>query len=86
LDTGDAKSTGNMQKHAKECWGGDVIDSTDKANNVNEVQGTTMQGILNPESITVAFERTVIWHIQCLSTESSHRYNIPVKSTKILQF
>jgi hypothetical protein len=28
----------------------------------------------------------VIWHIQCLSMESSHRYNITVTLTKILQF
>jgi hypothetical protein len=30
--------------------------------------------------------RLVIWHIQCLSVESSHWYNIMVKSTKYLQF
>jgi hypothetical protein len=58
LDTSDAKSTGNMRKHAKKCWGIDMIESADKANNANEVRATTVWGILNPESITAAFERT----------------------------
>jgi len=64
-----------MRKHAKKCWGGDVIDSADKANNANEVRGTMVRGILNPESITAAFERTgkgkvTYSHRQHTTTES----------------
>jgi hypothetical protein len=31
LDTGDARSTGNLRKHAKKCWGNDVVVLADKA-------------------------------------------------------
>jgi hypothetical protein len=57
LDKADAKSTSNMRKHAKKCWGEDVVASADLANNANEVRATTVRGILNPTSITAAFER-----------------------------
>ena len=29
LDTGDAKSTSNLRKHAKACWGEDVVAAAD---------------------------------------------------------
>jgi hypothetical protein len=57
LDKGDAKSTGNMRKHAKRCWGEDIVKSADKAANANEVRQTTIKGFLDPQSITAAFER-----------------------------
>ena len=57
LDKGDAKSTSNMWKHAKKCWGDDIVASADKALNANEVRQTTVKGFLDPQSITAAFER-----------------------------
>jgi hypothetical protein len=52
-----------------------MIESADKANNANEVQATTVRGILNPELITAAFERTgkgkvMYSHSQHTTTES----------------
>lgn len=57
LDTGDAKSTSNMRKHAKKCWTAEVVASADKADNANDVRRTTVKGLLDPQSITAAFER-----------------------------
>ena len=57
LDTGDAKSTGNMRKHAKKCWGDEVVAAADKAKTAKEVRDTTIKGYLDPQSITAAFER-----------------------------
>lgn len=57
MDKGDAKSTSNMRKHAKKCWGDDVVVSADKAANVSEVRRTTVKGHLDPQLITAAFER-----------------------------
>jgi hypothetical protein len=57
LNTGDAKSTGNMHKHAKRCWSAEVVASADKAMSANEVCAMTVKGILNPQLITAAFER-----------------------------
>jgi hypothetical protein len=57
LDKGDAKSTSNMRKHAKKCWGNDIIRSADNANNADEVHRTSIKGALNPQLIMAAFER-----------------------------
>jgi hypothetical protein len=57
LDKGDANSTSNMHKHAKRCWGDDIVASADQAKNVNQVHATTVKRILDPQSITAAFER-----------------------------
>jgi hypothetical protein len=75
LDKGDAKSTSNMQKHAKKCWGNDIIRSADKANNANEAHRTTIKGALNLQLIMAAFERkgkgkVTYSHCQHTKTES----------------
>jgi hypothetical protein len=57
LDTGDAKSTGHMCKHAKRCWSAEVVALADRAKSANEVHATTVKGILDPQLITAAFER-----------------------------
>lgn len=57
LDKGDANSTSNMRKHAKRCWGVEVIKSGDNAINANNLRETTVEGILQPKLITAAFER-----------------------------
>ena len=34
LDTGDAKSTSNLHKHAKICWGEEVVAAADDTRDV----------------------------------------------------
>jgi len=46
-----------LRKHAKKCWGNDVVASADKACNAEEVRKTTVKGVLDPQSIMAAFER-----------------------------
>jgi hypothetical protein len=75
LDTGDAKSTSNLRKHAKKCWGDAVVASADKAKTAREVRDTNIKGYLNPQSITAAFERkgkgkVTYSHRQLTKTES----------------
>jgi hypothetical protein len=82
LDKGDAKSTGNMRKHAKKCWGDDVVASADKASSANEVRQTTIKGFLDPQSITAAFERkgkgkVTYSHKQHTKTESRYVHEAP---------
>jgi hypothetical protein len=57
LNTGDAKSTSNMWKHTKKCWTAEVVASTDKSENANDVCCTTVKGLLDPQSIMAAFEQ-----------------------------
>ncbi|KIK11654.1 hypothetical protein PISMIDRAFT_73146, partial [Pisolithus microcarpus 441] len=56
LDTKDAQSTSNMQKHVKSCWGGDMLSAADNAKDVNEVQTKIVGSILHNGSITAIFE------------------------------
>jgi hypothetical protein len=37
LDTKDARSTGSLRRHAKVCWGSNIIDAVDSAINADEV-------------------------------------------------
>jgi hypothetical protein len=75
LDTGDVKSMSNIRKHAKKCWSADVVAAADEANNANEVWLTTVKGLLDPQSIMVAFEqkgkgKVTFLHRQHTKTES----------------
>lgn len=57
LDTGDAKSTSNLRKHAKICWGEEALAAADNTRSVQaarEVLGKMKSG---SSSITQAFER-----------------------------
>ena len=56
MDTGDDKSTGNLRKHAKKCWGDEVVTSADKAKTAKEVHDTTVKELLDPQSITATFK------------------------------
>ena len=57
LDTGDAKSTGNLRKHTKRCWGDNVVALADKAKTAKDLWDITIEGSLKPQSITATFER-----------------------------
>jgi hypothetical protein len=57
LDKKDARSTGNMRKHVKSCWGEDTLNAADDAKDANEVRTKIVGGILKNGSITTSFER-----------------------------
>ncbi|KAI0267519.1 hypothetical protein BGY98DRAFT_881633, partial [Russula aff. rugulosa BPL654] len=58
LDKGDAKSTGNLRKHTKRCWGNEVVAAADKAKTARDVCDATAKGFLDPQLITSAFKRS----------------------------
>ena len=65
----------NMRKHAKKCWGAEIIKTADNAKNANDIRETTVKGILNLQMITAAFERqgkdkVTFSHRQHMKTES----------------
>jgi len=55
LDTTDAKSTGNLRKHAKVCWGEETVAAADKTRDIDAAREAL--GKLKDGSITEAFER-----------------------------
>ncbi|KAG2092146.1 uncharacterized protein F5147DRAFT_779766 [Suillus discolor] len=57
LNKKDARSTGNMRKHAKSCWGEEVLQAADDAKSAAEVRATIVASVLRDGSITSAFER-----------------------------
>ncbi|KAH0833151.1 hypothetical protein J3R83DRAFT_12169, partial [Lanmaoa asiatica] len=57
LDTKDARSTGNMCKHARKCWGDEVISAVDDAKDANEARTKVVGGILKNSKSTQSFER-----------------------------
>ncbi|KAH7926229.1 hypothetical protein BV22DRAFT_986403, partial [Leucogyrophana mollusca] len=57
LDTKDAKSTSNMRKHVRTCWGEDVLNTVDEAKNATVARDTIITALLETGTITAAFER-----------------------------
>ncbi|KAI0716611.1 hypothetical protein C8Q76DRAFT_617562 [Earliella scabrosa] len=57
LDTSDKKSTGNLRKHVKACWGAEVLARADEAVNADEVRRKIVPGVLRDGTITAHFER-----------------------------
>ena len=55
LDTTDAKSTGNLRKHARLCWGVDRVAAADETRNI----GAAFDALKKSKdgSITEAFDR-----------------------------
>jgi hypothetical protein len=58
LDKDNAKSTGNLRKHAKRCWGNKVVAAANKAKTARDVCDAIAKGFLDPQLITSAFKRS----------------------------
>jgi hypothetical protein len=75
LNTGDAKSTSNLRKHAKICWGEDAVAAADGTRNVQAARKALGKIQSANSSITDLFERatkaTVTYsHRQHTTTEA----------------
>jgi hypothetical protein len=57
LDTGDAKSTSNLRKHAKICWGDEAVASADMTRNIRAAREAIGKMKTKDSSITEAFQR-----------------------------
>ena len=56
LDTGDAKSTGNLWKHAKICWGEEAMSAADNTKDVRAAREALGKMKSVDSSITAAFK------------------------------
>jgi hypothetical protein len=56
VDKADASSTSNLWKHAKICWGDDVIKAADETKDVEVARGIASKATLGNRSITAMFE------------------------------
>jgi len=57
LDTGDAKSTSNLRKHAKICWGEEAVAAADSTRDVNAAREALGKMKNVDGSITAVFKR-----------------------------
>ncbi len=54
----NAKSTGNLCKHAKLCWGIDIVDKANKAKDITSIhEGLATAQKKRDRLITASFER-----------------------------
>ena len=77
LDKKDARSTGNMRKHVKACWGEDILAAADDAKDANEARTKIVGGILRNGSITASFEckgKGKVVYSHCQHTRAETRY------------
>ena len=57
LDKSDAKSTSNLHRHAKACWGKDMVEAADSTWDVNAAQDALANHKEIDGSITAIFQR-----------------------------
>jgi hypothetical protein len=75
LDTSDRKSTGNLRKHAKLCWGEQEAEAADQTKDAVAARGVIDISKLKDGSLTAAFgrigkEKVTYSHRQRNSTET----------------
>ena len=57
LDTSDAVSTGNMRRHAKSCWGVEVVEQADALGNGEDAREAFVKKTMRDGDIKVLLER-----------------------------
>jgi hypothetical protein len=57
LDKGDRKSTSNLRKHAKICWGCEAVEAADSTRDVDAARKILSNAKLRDGSITAEFKR-----------------------------
>jgi hypothetical protein len=71
LDTGDAKSTSGLRRHAKMCWGDEAVEAADQTKDLNGARVALAKvGAKRSGSITEAFARIGVGKV----TFSNHQY------------
>lgn len=85
LDTGDAKSTSNLRRHAKMCWGLEAVDAASKTKDVYAARDAMAKSKPRDGSITAAFERISEEHVtyshrQLTKAESRYASQLNIKT------
>jgi len=57
LDKGDKKSTSNLRKHAKICWGSEAVDAANNTHDVDAAHEILLKAKVRDGSITAEFKR-----------------------------
>ena len=57
LDTGDARSTSGLRRHAKKCWGDEAVEAADGTKDLESACAVLSKTKLPDGSISTQFER-----------------------------
>lgn len=79
LDTGDAKSTGNLRRHAKVCWGEETVAAADNTRDVTTAREALGNTKSVDGSITAVFQRAAKGKVTY-----SHRQHTKVEARYVL--
>lgn len=80
LDKTDSKSTSGLRRHAKICWGEEIIERAAESKNIEEARKALKEAKLVDGSITAVFERTgkgKVTYSARQHTRSETRYGSP---------
>ena len=84
LDTGDARSTSSLRRHARICWGEEAVSAADNTKDLNGARDVLAKvGLKRNGSITEAFQRigkdkVSYSHRQYTYTETRYVVYLPV--------
>jgi hypothetical protein len=88
LDTTDAKSTGNLRKHARICWGVETVAAADETRNIGHALEALSK--VKDGSITEAFQRMgkgkVTYSHRQHTTTQSRCVNVSRSPRKLVNF
>ena len=56
LDKADARSTSNLRKHVRNCWGSDILAAADKVKDLDAIRAVVGKAELKDDSLAAAFE------------------------------
>lgn len=92
LDTKDARSTGNLRRHAKTCWGVEAITMASQARDKDEARKKVVKKIMISGNLPSMLEfetkgKKTYSHMPLtrLQTRWEHDYNLTGKILNILQ-
>jgi hypothetical protein len=57
LDTSDARSTSNLRKHAKMCWGAELVEQADGTKDITGIRAGLANAKVIDGSIIASFQR-----------------------------
>ena len=82
LDTGNARSTSGLWRHAKMCWGDETVNAADRTKDLSAARTILVSGLKRSGSITAAFERIrkssiTYSHRQLTYTETRYDLTLP---------
>ena len=81
IDKSDVSLTSNLCKHAKICWGDDVVKAADETKDLMHVQAIVAKSGLGGASITATFEvakvKGAVTYSHTQHTKTKTKYVLP---------